>query len=222
MCLGFVIFSYHLWFSLSVFSALSLCPSGLWILSPSLFTFLPLSSCTLFFYFILMFVLPCILCLGLCSLSGVSVLCQYSSWCVFIAFLFHVLQLKSVATALSLAWYCLSLISNSRLLGLTPAATQLTWQKNTTIKRLSPTVLLCHRCSGRALHHCHISGSHAFWHHHNRFPLWGGSEAATTGTFHYCPHLQLHWSLLKQGLHNNPLGWMRKTCSLVLPQPEEI
>lgn len=151
-------------------------------------------------------------------------------WCVCIVSVFFMVCVHcfsipcapTVATAMSLAWYCLSLISNSHLLGLTPAATQLTWQKNTTIKRLSPTVLLCHRCSGRALHHCHISGSHAFWHHHNRFPLWGGSEAATTGTFHYCPHLQLHWYLLKQGLHNNPLGWMKKTCSLVLPQPEEI
>lgn len=195
---------------------------SVWSLNPvTIFVYLsPFVLLYMFFYFILMFVVPSILCLR--SLSGVSVLCQYSSWCVFIAFLFHVLQLKSVATAMSLAWYCLSLISNSRLLGLTPAATQLTWQKNTTIKRLSPTVLLCHRCRGWALHHCHISGSHSFWHHHNRFPLWGGSEAATTGTFHYCPHLQRHWYLLKQGLYNNPLGWMKKTCSLVLPQPEEI
>lgn len=195
---------------------------SVWSLNPvTIFVYLsPFVLLYMFFYFILMFVVPSILCLR--SLSGVSVLCQYSSWCVFIAFLFHVLQLKSVATAMSLAWYCLPLISNSRLLGLTPAATQLTWQKNTTIKRLSPTVLLCHRCRGWALHHCHISGSHSFWHHHNRFPLWGGSEAATTGTFHYCPHLQRHWYLLKQGLYNNPLGWMKKTCSLVLPQPEEI
>lgn len=195
---------------------------SVWSLNPvTIFVYLsPFVLLYMFFYFILLFVVPSILCLR--SLSGVSVLCQYSSWCVFIAFLFHVLQLKSVATAMSLAWYCLSLISNSRLLGLTPAATQLTWQKNTTIKRLSPTVLLCHRCRGWALHHCHISGSHSFWHHHNRFPLWGGSEAATTGTFHYCPHLQRHWYLLKQGLYNNPLGWMKKTCSLVLPQPEEI
>lgn len=195
---------------------------SVWSLNPvTIFVYLsPFVLLYMFFYFILLFVVPSILCLR--SLSGVSVLCQYSSWCVFIAFLFHVLQLKSVATAMSLAWYCLPLISNSRLLGLTPAATQLTWQKNTTIKRLSPTVLLCHRCRGWALHHCHISGSHSFWHHHNRFPLWGGSEAATTGTFHYCPHLQLHWYLLKQGLYNNPLGWMKKTCSLVLPQPEEI